>query len=412
MWKLIRVAYIFGVIISLPIWASGQEALHLNNPSFEDIPRAGGLGAFYLPIQGWKDCARSAFPGQTPPDIHPHPEAWMVTLPPADGKTYLGMVVREDDTHEFLSQKMSGTMIGGQCYSFTVYLAQSDTYMGYRTAISDTAFAYDRPFLNPSVLRIWAGNDLCGKEQLLGESTAITGRTWTRFNFKFEPKRDYTFIILEAFYETPVLEPYNGHILVDACSSIEPIACEEELVFMEDPQLDEPKPIEPPEPVTVVIADPKPEPAKADPPTPAKEEVAAPEILSELDRKYLKEGQTIRIRNLYFPADSDEIKPESYKVLNEIAAFLKFYDDVVIEIGGHTATVPPDFYCDSLSTARARAVNDYLVGMGVDQEQLQFKGYGKQKPLIPDDSQSFAARRKNQRVEIKVLSLEGQGDGD
>lgn len=392
---------------------SGQDAsIYLSNPSFEDIPRAGGLGAFYLPIQGWIDCARAAFPGQTPPDIHPHPEAWMVSLRPADGNTYLGMVVREDETHEFLSQALSSTIEGGKCYSFSVFLAQSDTYMGQRTVVSDTAFRYQRPFLQPSVLRIWGGNSLCSKEELLGESPPVTNLEWLKFNFKFEPVRSHRFIILEAFYETPVLVPYNGHILVDGCSAIEVIPCEEEVVSVEEPNLPDTQPVAQVTQPNRQSSNPTTRTEKSVEPNVAMpyEEIEPepqPQILSELDRKKLKTGQTIQIRNLYFPADSDEIKPESYKVLDEIAAFLIYNQDVVIEIGGHTATVPPDFYCDSLSKARAESVYHYLVKQGVRQGQLHYKGYGKTKPLIPDDSQSFAARRKNQRVEIKVLSLDG-----
>lgn len=39
------------------------------------------------------------------------------------------------------------------------------------------------------------------------------------------PKTDLAFITLEAFYKTPTLKPYNGHILLDNASDIIRIAC-------------------------------------------------------------------------------------------------------------------------------------------------------------------------------------------
>ncbi|MDX1407115.1 MAG: OmpA family protein, partial [Saprospiraceae bacterium] len=97
----------------------------------------------------------------------------------------------------------------------------------------------------------------------------------------------------------------------------------------------------------------------------------------------------------------------SYPVLDEVFRFLVTNEDVIIELGGHTNTKPGDDYCDKLSRARAKAVAEYLFDKGVSRDQVIYKGYGKRKPLIPDDTYSLAAQRKNQRVEIKILSLEG-----
>ena len=108
---------------------------------------------------------------------------------------------------------------------------------------------------------------------------------------------------------------------------------------------------------------------------------------------------------MYFKADSSRIEKESYPVLDEIAQFLIHNPDIVIEIGGHTNTMPSAEYCNTLSTARAKSVTDYLIGKGVPKEQLQYKGYGKTEPIIPNDTYSRTARAKNQRVEIKVLRV-------
>ena len=79
-------------------YSQDYETIELVNPSFEGIPSAGANFA------GWSDCAKYVFPNESPPDIQPFPGlAWSVTYEPTHGQTYLGLVVRDDDTWEFIS---------------------------------------------------------------------------------------------------------------------------------------------------------------------------------------------------------------------------------------------------------------------------------------------------------------------
>ena len=104
---------------------------------------------------------------------------------------------------------------------------------------------------------------------------------------------------------------------------------------------------------------------------------------------------------LYFEANKSEIREDSYEVLAEVVNFLQENEDVVIEVGGHTNGTPKHEWCDSLSRIRAKEVAQYLNKKGVRGSQLQFKGYGKRKPIADNNTKS--GRKKNQRVEIKIL---------
>ncbi len=126
-------------------------------------------------------------------------------------------------------------------------------------------------------------------------------------------------------------------------------------------------------------------------------------IIAALDVKKLQTGQTIQIEQLFFDADSTNMKSTSIPVMDEMYDFLRAYPQITVEIGGHTNDIPAHDYCDALSTARAKSVVDYLVKKGIPASQLTFKGYGKRKPLV--SNRSAAGRRKNQRVEIKVLKV-------
>lgn len=396
----------FTLCFSFTSWLTAQEVITLENPSFEDMPRAGT--SLTPPIKGWHDCGLTKFPGETPPDIHPVPtNAWDVSKPAFDGETYLGMVVRYNDTYESLSQALSSPVQGGQCYTFSAFLSRSDQYKSGTTR-SPTV----ENFVRPAVLQIWGGNSFCDKAELLGESPAIANSDWKLFKFLFHPQQSHRYITIEAFYKTPILEAYNGHVLVDGLSNIVSTDCplipQDAIgVMYELPsKIESPTTSGGPHSTTTSRS-------KTGGPTttsdnksiPAPPKVFKPNLLPELDQNKLFVGQKIRLNHLYFKADSINLLSDSYKVLDELADYLKVYPKTTIEIGGHTNTIPSEEYCNALSTARAKSVEEYLISQGVAEGRLNYKGYGKHDPLIPYDKYNKDARLKNQRVEIKILSL-------
>lgn len=64
--------------------------------------------------------------------------------------------------------------------------------------------------------------------------------------------------------------------------------------------------------------------------------------------------------------------------------------------------MPSDAYCQRLSTARAKEVAEYLIKKGIQRDRVKYKGYGKSQPIASD--KTATGRKKNQRVEIKILS--------
>lgn len=131
--------------------------------------------------------------------------------------------------------------------------------------------------------------------------------------------------------------------------------------------------------------------------------ISKPKIMPDLDIAKVKIGQTLALNKLSFAADSTDMKEESYAVMDEVFDFLNANEDVQVEIGGHTNNIPPHEYCDRLSTDRAKSVATYLYDKGIDKDRITFKGYGKRNPIATN--KSAAGRRKNQRVEIKILKI-------
>lgn len=379
------VLLLFGSAFLSVAIAQTVDTITLTNPSFEDIPRHS-----HAP-RGWYDCG---FSTESPPDIQP--SGFSVTKAAKDGNTYIGMVVRDNDTWESIAQQLSSPMVGGQCYAFSIALCRSELYLSPSQMTGREA-----NYTTPARFRIYAGFDYCDRKFLLGETKEVISTRWLEYNFKFEPDANYTHIIIEAFFKTPTLFPYNGNILVDNASSIVPIPCNEE---EEEVLAETPAPQTEPEAVVVETPKPAPAPAAAPPPAPQPKKESKTS-LAGLKRSQLKLGQTIRLDNLYFDADSELIREESFPVLNEIFEFMAENRDVIVEIGGHTNGVPTHEYCDQLSTARAKEVASYLSQKGIEAQRLQYKGYGKRKPIYSNETPY--GREKNQRVEIKILSIDG-----
>ncbi len=130
-------------------------------------------------------------------------------------------------------------------------------------------------------------------------------------------------------------------------------------------------------------------------------------ILPQLSISKLREGQVVQMQMLQFDADSTNINQSAEPILDEVYQFLKDNPGVVIRVEGHTNNVPPDKFCDELSTARAKSVAEYIVQQGVAGERVYYRGYGKRQPLY--SNRTPEGRRKNQRVEINILSIKQDG---
>lgn len=164
------------------------------NASFEDDnPRASASP------DGWN----SKSPGSTP-DIMPG--AWGLQIPAFHGKTCLGLVTRDDGSVEDVSQCLAKPLKKGECYSFTIQLSHADRYVGYN---------------QPCRLRVWGGDGISSKQDLLASSPLINHSAWKKYTFKFTPTRDCSCITMEASYGPGATFKYKGNILLDNCSEIE-----------------------------------------------------------------------------------------------------------------------------------------------------------------------------------------------
>lgn len=176
------------LVLVVMLWSQQVESqyIELSNPSFEGEPRDATCP------QGWLPCKQG-----TTPDILPG--YWGVYHDPSDGDTYVGLITRGNNTWESIGQRLPEQLEKGTCYSWSLDLAHSDTYSGYN---------------GPIRLRIYISKLKCQKDQLIYESPLIEHLDWKSYHFRFTPKTDSRYILIEAFHSEKPFS-YEGNILID-----------------------------------------------------------------------------------------------------------------------------------------------------------------------------------------------------
>lgn len=99
-----------------------------------------------------------------------------------------------------------------------------------------------------------------------------------------------------------------------------------------------------------------------------------------------------------FDVNKATIRAESMGTLNGIVQILKENPTLKFEVGGHTDSDGDDASNLKLSQARAVAVRNQLISMGVDPARLTAKGYGETKPL--SSNKTWEGKANNRRVEF------------
>jgi outer membrane protein OmpA-like peptidoglycan-associated protein len=113
------------------------------------------------------------------------------------------------------------------------------------------------------------------------------------------------------------------------------------------------------------------------------------------------EKKSLVLEGVNFDHDSATLTPGSLAILDGVAASLRDWPEVRVEIGGHTDSSGPDAYNQKLSEQRAASVRDYLASKGIDASRMTTKGYGESKPIT--DNATDKGRATNRRVELTRL---------
>lgn len=156
----------------------------------------------------------------------------------------------------------------------------------------------------------------------------------------------------------------------------------------------------------------------ADLPAAAAQQTQSPEISQAAERHldgllgngfYIaSSGQSLTLvleEQLSFSSGQAALAPESLAILARVAGLIREKEGYDVVISGHTDEVPihNEFFPSNwhLSAARAVAVAEYFLGLGVAPKRITTQGFAEFQPLFAGTTPESRAR--NRRVEITLL---------
>ena len=115
----------------------------------------------------------------------------------------------------------------------------------------------------------------------------------------------------------------------------------------------------------------------------------------------VESGSKFELNDLLYKTDSYTLFEESKSILDLFAIYLTSNPEYFIKIEGHTDDIGDDRSNLLLSQKRAQEVKKYLITKNINKDRLQAKGYGEQKPKVPNSSSEN--RRINRRTECQII---------
>lgn len=199
--------YISYLLLLTPFFSIAQDIIKLENPSFEDVPRAGAVP------KSWINFGKKS---ETPPDIQPG--SFQVSKNAKHGNTYLGMVVRDNNTNESIGQKLSQPLKAGKRYTLSFFAARSEIYLS-QSPTTKKPSNYSVPvkiaFYGCITL------DCYNKDLLFRSAVTIENTEWQEYEVELIATQDAEYLII-AIEQNRVNKsfPYNGNLLLDNFSDI------------------------------------------------------------------------------------------------------------------------------------------------------------------------------------------------
>ena len=133
-------------------------------------------------------------------------------------------------------------------------------------------------------------------------------------------------------------------------------------------------------------------------------EISAEKPKSELYEKIknAKVGENITLPNIYFYNNSARTVPKSQPILYDLLCVLEENPKIKIEIQGHICC-QIDTDVNDISTARAKAIYNFLIRNKIDRNRMTYKGYGTSRPIFKIPEKNETEANENRRVEIQIV---------
>jgi outer membrane protein OmpA-like peptidoglycan-associated protein len=168
--------------------------------------------------------------------------------------------------------------------------------------------------------------------------------------------------------------------------------------------------VHPPKPKPPIVIRPKAKSSVLVPSIPVKKDTASKIVAVSTDFKKdisideIKVDQKLQLSHIYFERAKYNLLTTSFPELNDMVTFMKRYPTVRIRLEGHTDNQGNPQLNLELSENRAKEVKKYLVDLGIDENRIEWIGYGGQRPIDSNPTADENLRPKNRRVEVVIIS--------
>ena len=124
---------------------------------------------------------------------------------------------------------------------------------------------------------------------------------------------------------------------------------------------------------------------------------------AEIMRELMTRNRLINneFESILFDFGSSKLRPESKRILDKAAKYMKDHPTQGIELIGHTDSVDSDMVNQILSDKRSYAAKEYLMRKGISRNRILTHGFGKQ--IYVAENASIRGRQQNRRAEMNVL---------
>ncbi len=121
------------------------------------------------------------------------------------------------------------------------------------------------------------------------------------------------------------------------------------------------------------------------------------------DRVVLTASNIAILDKVQFDVGKASLLPASFSLLDEVAKVMKDNPQIaLVQVEGHTDSTGSADFNRKLSQARAESVVKYLTGKGVKASRFEAKGFGPDRPIA--DNTTDSGRDANRRVEFNIVT--------
>jgi peptidoglycan-associated lipoprotein len=135
---------------------------------------------------------------------------------------------------------------------------------------------------------------------------------------------------------------------------------------------------------------------------PVTETIVSEQVTEELPEDLVQLNAQGYLEDVFFETDRYDLTPAAREALAKNAAWLQQHPTISILVEGHCDERNTREYNLALGERRARAVQEYLVLLGIPAQRIQIISYGEEKPFALGNSES--AWQLNRRAHFVIVA--------